>query len=1056
MEGDIVQLNASQKATEGPAEKPAERPSSGSLVQISRRRFLQVLGATSAVGAAACANPADQKIVSYVKPDPEQVPGVAVWYSSTCTECSAGCGIRVRTREGRAVKVEGNPHSPVNRGGLCALGQASLQSLYDPDRVREPQKKTSRGYERERLRAPTAPVFSAVSWDNAYAKVQDAISKATNKKVLLTGELTSAQADLVDAFTSQLGFTHVVWDPTQPVAVAKASELVYGTYGVPTFSIDKAQVVVNFGADFLETWGNPVGYARQWADSRRSDQPLRFVHIEPRLSLTGANADIWLKSAVGSEVRIALFLIGELLKRGRAKGLSDDAKGKLQKLTAGITPEAVSQETGVATEKLVLIAQYLADAESSLVLAGGAAAATADPLPLLVAVNILNSMLGNVGKTVDVATMKKPESSAKAVSDLIADMEAGKVDVLLTYNTNPQFTFPAAFGFGFAANKVGIKGEGTGKGAGLVVALSSHLDETAELADFVLPVHTGLEDWGYVKLTDGSISLMQPSMRPIFSTKSFGDVLLEVAEGASKTIAGESKTFDAVVKAGYLKACNGKVGSDPEKFWMASLEKGGYFTETASAKAATAGSIDSSVFAMAFGIDAHRGHDEALTLYPYPSVKSFDGRAANRPWLQELADPITQAVWGAWAEIHPETAKGLKIAQGDAVILRTADGEVHVPAYVTEHVHKGVVAVPIGQGHSAYGRFAKSAAEGSGSVYGLLPKSLAKGADALVMTGTPVSVKRAPGSGNLVTVQDFASQESRELARTTLVVAGAAGAAAHAHGHGEEHGSAYGGGHGDGHGDGHGAGHHEPKQMYEQREHPLYQWGLAVDLAACTGCSACVVACSAENNIPVVGKKVVSQGREMAWLRIERYYDSIPTADGGEELKVSFLPMMCQHCQNAPCEPVCPVYATYHNEEGMNAMIYNRCVGTRYCSNNCSYKVRRFNWFQYEWPELIDWQVNPDVTKRTVGVMEKCTFCVQRIVEAKDIAKDLGRLVEDGEVTPACVQTCPTQALTFGNLKDPSSRVSKAAKSERAYKVLDHHLNTQPSVSYLNDIRYKA
>jgi molybdopterin-containing oxidoreductase family iron-sulfur binding subunit len=365
------------------------------------------------------------------------------------------------------------------------------------------------------------------------------------------------------------------------------------------------------------------------------------------------------------------------------------------------------------------------------------------------------------------------------------------------------------------------------------------------------------------------------------------------------------------------------------------------------------------------------------------------------------------------------------------------------------------VAVPIGQGHSAYGRFAKSAAEGSGSVYSLLSKELAKDADALVFTGGQVSVKRALGDGNLVTVQEFASQENRELARTTMLVAGTAGAAAHAHGH-DEHGSAHGVAHGGGHDNGHSSAHHEPKQMYEQREHPLYQWGLAVDLAACTGCSACVVACSAENNIPVVGKKVVSQGREMAWIRIERYYDSIHTEDGGEELKVSFLPMMCQHCQNAPCEPVCPVYATYHNEEGMNAMIYNRCVGTRYCSNNCSYKVRRFNWFQYEWPELLDWQVNPDVTKRTVGIMEKCTFCVQRIAEAKDVAKDLGRLVEDGDVTPACVQTCPTQALTFGNLKDPNSRVSKVAKSERAYKVLDHHLNTQPSVSYLNDIRYKA
>ena len=301
MEGENLQLNGSQVE--------AQTSSPSGLVQISRRRFLQVLGATSAVGAAACANPADQKIVPYVKPDPEQIPGVAVWYSSTCTECSVGCGIRVRTREGRAVKVEGNPHSPVNKGSLCALGQSSLQSLYDPDRIREPKKKTSRGYEREKLRAPTAPTFEAVSWDEVYGKINEAVTAAGNKKVLLTGELPSAQADLVKNFVEQFGFTHVVWDPSQPVAVAKASELVYGTFGVPTFAIDKADVVVNFGADFLETWGNPVGYARQWADSRRSEHPLRFVHIEPRLSLTGANADMWLKSAVGSEVRVALFLI---------------------------------------------------------------------------------------------------------------------------------------------------------------------------------------------------------------------------------------------------------------------------------------------------------------------------------------------------------------------------------------------------------------------------------------------------------------------------------------------------------------------------------------------------------------------------------------------------------------------------------------------------------------------------------------------------------------------------------------------------------------------------
>ena len=1028
MKGELVQLNENRKQ--------AETQNGEGLVNITRRRFLQVLGATSAVGAAACASPAKQEILPYVKADPEQIPGVSVWYSSTCTECSAGCGLRVRTREGRAVKVEGNPNSPVNRGSLCALGQSTLQSVYDSDRIRQPLKKKGMTAE--------GPVFEATTWDEVYGKINEALTNATNKKLLITGETQAAHTDLLTPWLSQLGFNQVVWDPMQPVAVAKASELVYGTYGVPTFAIDKAEVVVNFGADFLETFVNPVGYARQWADSRRSEKPLRFVHIEPRLSLTGANADLWLKSNPGSEVRAALFIIGQLIQRGRTQGLSGDTLSSLKEITKGITPEAVEEETGISKEKLLLVSQYLADADTSLVLAGGTASSTANPLPLQVAANILNVMLGNVGKTVNIAQMATPRSSASDLAAAINDMQQGKVDVLFTYGSNPAFTFPAAHGYDFAVNQVSIK-DGAKK-AGLVVAFSSFLDETAQLADYILPVHTGLEDWGYTRPTKDAISLIQPSMRPIFDTQSVGDVLLTIASNANKTIVpAEVTSFDKFVKANFLTATSAQAGSDTEKFWIESLEKGGYFP-TSTGNGSSKVSINPSIFQLSYGISRPHLHDDELILYPYPSVKTFDGRAANKPWMQELADPITQAVWGAWAEIHPDTAKKFGLKQGDAVILRTDDGEAHVPAYVTEHVHPGIVAIPLGQGHTAYGRYAKAA--GNGSVYGLLSKAIATDAEALPLTGSPVKVIRGLGKGDLVTVQDFSDQLDRELSRTTII-GGAAVAAAHAAG------DAHASGHGDGHGEGHN-GHHEPKQMYEQREHPLYQWGLAIDLAACTGCSACVVACQAENNIPVVGKKIVNQGREMAWIRIERYYDAIKTEDGGEELKVSFLPMMCQHCQNAPCEPVCPVYATYHNEEGMNAMVYNRCVGTRYCSNNCSYKVRRFNWFQYEWPELLDWQVNPDVTKRTVGVMEKCTFCVQRIAEAKDIAKDLGRLVEDGEATPACVQTCPTQALTFGNLKDPNSKVSKVAKHERAYKVLDHHLNTQPSVSYLNDIRYKA
>jgi anaerobic selenocysteine-containing dehydrogenase/Fe-S-cluster-containing dehydrogenase component len=999
------------------------------LVSISRRKFLRVLGAGSAVGAVGCASDASQQILPYVKPDFEQIPGVAVWYSSTCTECSAGCGIRVRTREGKAVKVEGNPDSPVNRGGLCALGQSSLQALYDPDRVRGPMKRVGR----DPIDGRDVPTFAPATWEEAYAALSSALGKASNKKVFITGELVASQADLLEQWTSQFGVEHVTYDALQPVAVAKASALAYGVYGVPTFEIDKAEVVLNIGADFLETWVSPVGYARQWADSRRSEKPLRLVHVEPRLSLTGANADLWLKGNPGSEQQLVLFVIKGLLERGRGTGLSAEVRGKLQTLTNGLSIAEVEHQTGIPSQKLSILVQYLADAKTSLVLAGGAATATEDPLPLLVAVNLLNLLLGNVGKTVDLTRMRVPKSSPAKLAGVIDDMNAEKVDVLITYGTNPAFSFPSSFGYKEGAGKVGITSDK--KKAGLVVAFASHLDETAELADYVLPVHTGLEDWGYVTPVGATVSLIQPTMRPIFDTQSFGDALVAVAKSGSKTLAGVDSTgYEGFVKNGFLKLTSAAGSGD--KYWLESVEKGGYFAPVKT-NAAPKISVSPEALALEFGIVHPHGSKGELLLYPYPSVKSFDGRAANRPWLQELSDPITTGVWGAWAEIHPATAKKLGIEHKDPVIIRTSDGETHVPAFITDFVHEGIVAVPMGQGHSSYGRYAR--ATGRGSVFSLLPKKLSKGGDSLPLIAAMVSVRRAPDGLELVTTQDFNSQMNRDLAKTTMLVGGG-GAAAHAHG--------------DNHGGHHG--HHEPKQMYEQRAHPLYEWGLNVDLAACTGCSACVVACSAENNIPVVGRHIVSQGREMSWIRIERYYDSIPTEDGGEELKVSFLPMMCQHCQNAPCEPVCPVYATYHNEEGMNAMVYNRCVGTRYCSNNCSYKVRRFNWFQYEWPELLDWQTNPDVPKRAVGVMEKCTFCVQRIAEAKDIAKDLGRMVEDGEVKPACVQGCPTQALTFGNLKDPNSKVSKLAKAERAYKVLDHHINTQPSVVYMNDIRYKA
>lgn len=990
---------------------------------LSRRRFLQVLGSASAVGVTGCADSRTQNLFPNLKGDPEQVPGVAQWYNSTCTECSAGCGIQVRVREGRAVKVEGNPNNPINRGGLCALGQASLQALYDPDRIREPLKFD-----------PATKTFKAVSWDEGYGLVVEALKDTKLKKAFITGELSGSSEELVNNFCKAFNAQHVTYDLLQPTALARASELVYGEYGIPEYSFAKAEVVLNFGADFLETWISPCGFARDWATARRGEKPIRVVHVEPRLSLTGANADMWLKAAPGTEVEIALAVLKLLLNKGRGGNLSDEVISGIKGLVREIDPAAVCERSGVPYEKLVLTAQYLQDAKASLVVAGGAAAATNDGLPLQVATALLNLTLGNVGTTVSISSLRKPKTSVAKIQSVIEQLnkEQPEVDVVFVYGANPSFSLPSSYGFGYALKR-----------AKLVVSFGSSLDETAAGAHVILPAHHSLESWGEQRPAPGVYNLIQPTMQPVFNTRGFEDSLITIANKLDKKEAvGGVENFQAYLKANWKNVHSAAgAGGDFEMFWLKSLESGGYFAPR-TAEGGQRVSVNPSAFKLKFNqasFDKKEVRVDDLIVYPYPSVRSFDGRAANRPWLQELPDPITKIVWDSWAEINPETAKKLNISQGDTVNIRNFYGEVNLPAYVTDFVHPGMVAVPLGQGHARYGRYAESVL--GGSILELLPAS---GGDDVALLATRAKVSLGRGRPELAILQGHDSQEGRGLAQSMKIGAGGLGAVslhapgAHAEAAHEE----------EPHG---GEERHAIKQMYAQREHPLYRWGMVVDLAACTGCSACVVACYAENNIPVAGKSGVLRNRQMSWLRLERFYDG-----SSDELEVSFLPMMCQQCTSAPCEPVCPVFATYHNEEGLNAMVYNRCVGTRYCSNNCPYKVRRFNWFEFDIPEPLTWQLNPDVTKRSVGVMEKCTFCVQRITEAKDKAKDHGQMVADGEVRPACVQSCPTQALTFGNLNDPKSKVSRLAKNPRGYKVLDHHLNTQPAITYLKDIRYKA
>ena len=405
---------------------------------------------------------------------------------------------------------------------------------------------------------------------------------------------------------------------------------------------------------------------------------------------------------------------------------------------------------------------------------------------------------------------------------------------------------------------------------------------------------------------------------------------------------------------------------------------------------------------------------------PYPSSRYYDGRGANKPWLQELPDPITTAVWDSWAEIHPDTAKKLGVQEGDFLSIESPYGKIETHAFIYKGIRPDTIAVPLGLGHKSYGRYAEN--RGVNPVE-LLPASTDEISGGFAWLSTRVKVLKTGKREKLVKAQNSMSQGDRAIAQAVTLREIQNGL------HEEEH--------------------HEEPDIYPPHKHIKHRWGMSIDLSKCTGCGACVTACYAENNVAVVGKEQVSRGRYMAWIRIDRFFEEDDVDGPGTR----FIPMLCQHCDNAPCEPVCPVYATYHNYEGLNVMVYNRCVGTRYCSNNCTYKVRKFNWFNYKWPEPLNWQLNPDVTVRSVGVMEKCTFCSQRIIFAKDNAKDEGRDVRDGEVTPACAQACPSKAIVFGNLMDPESNVSRLSKGERGYHVL-REINTKPSITYLKKVKW--
>jgi molybdopterin-containing oxidoreductase family iron-sulfur binding subunit len=751
----------------------------------------------------------------------------------------------------------------------------------------------------------------------------------------------------------------------------------------------------------------------------------------------------------------------------------------------------VEQQTEVPAATTTRLARLFAKYAPSLAIAGGVSTQGTHGTALVAAVNVLNHVAGNVGKTLKFDRTLELEglSTFAGFMDELKAMSDGKVDVLIVHGANPLYAAPEWAGAKAAFAKVPFK-----------VALSTACDETTQACDVILPVSHPLESFGDAWSARGVYSLQQPAMKrlPMFDARPFGDVLLALGKGAGAGAGVVAKWPDSYHD--YLrerwKALHARFGNgrDFETFWSEVLKNGGVFEDPAPATVRWAGTP-------AFAASERSGEGE-FALVLTPSSNFYDGRGANKPWLQELPDMTSKTVWGSWVEIHPEAAAKLGVKQGDPVRLETAAGAVEVPAYLYAGIRKDTVALALGQGHTGYGRYAKD--RGVNAV-ALVPQATDAAAGALAYQGAHAKVSRGARAMELFQQQSEKNQHDRHIAQIVPLAALLATgtevpkeAAMHAQGtpHGDIAESAphvveipghYGAGEGVHVQDpsmsrpgafteplarpegwkppAHAITAFEPElAVRHARNNPVnvgsyknakHRWAMSIDLNSCTGCGACVVACYAENNIPVVGPDLIRRGREMAWIRIDRFEERV--APGPSDVR--FVPMMCQHCGSAPCEMVCPVYATYHSPEGLNAQVYNRCVGTRYCSNNCPYKVRAFNWFDYSapekttfaFPEPMNWQLNPDVTVRSKGVMEKCTMCIQRILEGKGNAKDETREVRDGEIQTACAQTCPAQAITFGDLADPESAVHLKSFGERKYWVFEE-LNTKPGVTYLQKV----
>lgn len=951
---------------------------------FARREFLKLMGASIAMATTGCIRRPVQHIIPYAQAPKEITPGEASYYASTWFDGTEGAGLLVKTLDGRPIKVEGNPNHPMNRGGLTARAHAEILSLYDPDRLRGPKRNLLN-------KARTSFETVNVKYEEADQKIQAALAKSPT--AFLTPSIVSPSLNALLSEVSHLwGAKHFVVDSISS-SVREAQKNSYGKEVLPRYRLDLAKIIVSIDCDFLGTYLSPAEFTRDFSQSRKPGHEMnRLVAFESVVSLTGMNADDRVRIKPSQQLDVALALVHHLNHKQASKFVTPAIKDFVAKYADVPAKLSIAPELW---EKLVQ--DLLSHKGSSLVISGGISSEGPNAVELHTAVNLLNSMLENDGKTVDHENAyNSAAGSASELQKLITEIESGKIKNLVVYDNNYVYQLPAAFKKALAK-------------LDLVIYLGNYNNAMGAQAHYVLPIGSPLETWADYELQKSVYSIGQPTIRPMYDTRSIGETILAWAKLDAKAPAKLKQSWYEYFQAFVKSEIHRKYSSKSfDEFWYELLQTG------VAGKAKTSG-VARSFQTSALSLKPAKAND-GLELSLYSSVQLGDGKYANVSWLHELPDAVSKVVWDNYVSVSPATAVKHKLKKDQVIEIQVGEVKVKLPVLLQPGQADDVLAVAIGYGQKSIGKV--------GSEIGIDAFQFASYKDGkIVYAGLPVQFKTTGESYPLVSTQTHHSMEGRQIVVETTNEAFAKNKS---------------------------SGIEKVKlfSIWPEHQYTQHKWGMSIDLNTCTGCSACVIACQSENNVPVVGKKYVMQGREMHWIRIDRYYKG-----EAENPDTVFQPMLCQQCENAPCETVCPVAATVHNEEGLNDMVYNRCVGTRYCSNNCPYKVRRFNWFNFEKrAEPLHMALNPDVTVRSRGVMEKCTFCVQRIRKVTNEAKDTGEKLKDGAVKTACEESCPAQAIVFGDLNDANSRIAKLFAAENSYGSLED-LNTKPRVRYSSKVR---